>query len=113
MSRFDPAVAALVAAVIAALAAIVTAVLSRRSSQEANKVDQFQAITDALEKRIEVLERELGTVKTALVDEQTRHGETRELLRVAMKHIRDMLSWLGGNRAAEPPTVPDALTHQL
>ncbi len=116
----DPVVIAAVSAAVALAAAAITAILGRRSASEANKIDAFEASLTGLEKvveaqdtRIASLERELGTVKTALVSEQRQHAETRELLRIAMRHIRDMLSWLGGDRSNDPPAVPDALTHQL
>lgn len=109
----DPAIVAVVSAVAALAAAVVTAVLGRRSAREANEVNRFEASLAGLETRIESLERELQTVKTALVAEQQQHAATRDLLRIAMKHIRDMLSWLGGDRRVAPPDVPDELTHHL
>ncbi len=116
----DPAVIASVSAAAALAAAVITAILGRRSSSEANTIDRFEAslaglktIVDAQGRRIDDLEQELTTVKSSLVDEQKQHAATRELLRIALRHIRDMLSWLGGDRAADPPIVPDELTHQL
>lgn len=116
----DPAIVAVVSAVAALAAAVITAVLGRRSASEANKIDMFEANLNGMEKiveaqglRIESLEREVDTVKRALVTEQEQHAATRELLRIAMKHIRDMLSWLGGDRRGAPPEVPDELTHHL
>lgn len=116
----DPAVVAVIAAVSAVVASVVTGILARRSAHEANRVDAFEASLAGLESvlkaqghRIAALELELGTMKTALVQEQQQHASTRELLRIAMKHIRDMLSWLGGDRRTDPPPVPDELTHQL
>ena len=88
----------------------------------------MEKLVAAQDKRIGALERELQTVKDALMDEQRQHAATRELLRIAMRHIRDMLSWLGSarlgsarlgsarlssDRAADPPPVPEELTHQL
>ncbi len=58
----------------------------------------MEKLVAAQDKRIGALERELQTVKDALMDEQRQHAATRELLRIAMRHIRDMLSWLGSAR---------------
>jgi hypothetical protein len=115
-----PAVVAAVSAVAAIAAAVITAILGRRSASEANRIDAFEASLDGLgkvveaqDKRIKSLESELGTVKTALVDEQQQHGATRELLRLALKHIRYMRAWLAGDRSGEPPWVPDELNAHL
>jgi septal ring factor EnvC (AmiA/AmiB activator) len=116
----DPVLIAAVSAVAAVAAAVVTAMIGRKNVRDTNRVSEFEAALAGLEaviaaqgKRIGDVEAELQTVKTALVTEQQQHSETRELLRVAMRHIRDMLSWLGGDRTAAPPPVPDELTHQL
>lgn len=116
----DTVIIASVSACAAVIAAVVTAVLGRRNVRDTNRVDEFEAALAGLKeviaaqgKRLEAVETELGTVKSALVAEQAQHNETRELLRIAMRHIRDMLSWLGGDRKADPPPVPDQLTHQL
>jgi septal ring factor EnvC (AmiA/AmiB activator) len=116
----DTLVIAVVSAVAAVTAATLTAVIGRRNVRDTTRIDEFQAALAGLKEviaaqgvRLESLESDLVAVKTALVDERKQHNETRELLRVAMRHIRDMLSWLGGNRADAPPTVPDELTHQL
>lgn len=137
----DPAVIAAVSAAAAIAAAVITAFLSRRSASEANKIaseankiaafetslDGLSKVVDGLSKvvdaqgkvvvtqdgRIESLERELGTVKTALVEEQQRHGVTRELFRLALKHIRYMRAWLDTDRSAEPPWVPEELHPHL
>lgn len=73
----------------------------------------MEKLVAAQDKRIGALERELQTVKDALLVEQQQHAATRELLRIAMRHIRDMLSWLVSDRGGDPPAVPDELTHQL
>lgn len=111
---------AAVSAVSALAAAVVSALIARRSAGDANRIDAFEAslagmekVAAAQDKRIGALERELETVKGALLVEQQQHSATRELLRIAMRHIRDMLSWLGGDRNVAPPTVPDELMHQL
>lgn len=109
-----------IAAVAAVVSAIITAVLARRTGAATNRVDAVEVTVTGMEKlvaaqdkRIGSLERELVTVKDALLVEQQQHAATRELLRIAMRHIRDMLSWLGSDRGSEPPAVPDELTHQL
>ena len=116
----DAVVIAAVSAVSAVIAAITTGLFARRSAGDANRIDAFAAslagmekLVSSQDKRIDTLERELETMKGALEREQQQHAATRELLRIAIRHIRDMLSWLGGDRAAAPPPVPDELTHQL
>lgn len=116
----DPVLGAAIAAVSAVAAAMITAWLARRQARDNNRIAEIDAnlavmneLNGCLEKRVEALERELATVKDALLKEQEQHAATRELLRIAMRHIRDMLSWLGSDRAGEPPEVPDELTHQL
>lgn len=116
----DPLIIAVVAAVASIGGMTITAVIGRRNARDANRVDEFEAALAGLKEviaglrvRVGDVETELGTVKVALVAEQQQHAATRELLRIAMRHIRDMLSWLGGDRHAAPPTVPDELTHQL
>lgn len=116
----DTVLGAGVAAVSAVIAAVVTGWAARRGAADANRVDAFEASVTGLEKlvaaqdvRITALERELSTVKAALLVEQQQHSGTRELLRIAMRHIRDMLAWVGGDRSSPPPRVPDELTHQL
>lgn len=120
-------VSAAAALIGAAITSVVGAVYARRSARDATRVNEFEASTARLEaavagleklaagqdKRISALERELDSVKTSLVAEQQQHAETRELLRIAMRHIRDMLAWVGGDRSSPPPRVPDELTHQL
>lgn len=116
----DPLIIAVVAAVASIGGMTITAVISRRNARDTNRIDEFEATLAGLKEviaglrvRITDVETELGTVKTALVAEQQQHAATRELLRIAMRHIRDMLSWLGGTRVTDPPPVPDELTHQL
>lgn len=113
--------------IVAALTAWRASRAASRSSKAANRIEEIEVALSGMEKltaaqdrriaaqdlRIAALEQELQTVKTALVAEQQQHAETRELLRIAMRHIRDMLSWLGSDRGSEPPAVPDELTHQL
>ncbi len=109
-----------VSAVSAIIAAVVTGWAARRTAADAHRVDAFEASLTGMEKliaaqdiRITALERELVTVEEALIAEQLQHAATRELLRIAMRHIRDMLSWLGGDRSSVPPAIPEELTHQL
>lgn len=116
----EPVVTTAIAAFAAVISAVITAVLARRTGAANTRVDAVEVtvngmekLVDAQDKRISGLERELVTVKDALLVEQQQHAATRELLRIAMRHIRDMLSWLGSGRGTEPPAVPDELTHQL
>lgn len=116
----EPVITTVIAALAAVISAVITAMLARRTGVDNNRVDAVEAtvngmekLNEALDKRIGALERELATVKDALLKEQEQHAATRELLRIALRHIRDMLSWLGSDRGAEPPAVPEELTHQL
>lgn len=120
-------IVAALAALASIVAATVAAILTRRSASEANKIDAFEASLDGLgkvveaqgrviadqDRRIESFERELGTMKTALVEEQQQHGRTRELFRLALKHIRYMRAWLDTDRSTEPPWVPEELHQHL
>lgn len=116
----DPTVIAAVSAAAALAAAVITAIVGRRSATDALKVDVFEAslrglqsVMEAQDKRIGDLERQLGAVQSALLTEQQEHASTHELLQLALRHIRDMLRWLGGDHTAEPPAVPEELSHQL
>jgi hypothetical protein len=120
----DAVLIAGVAAAASVSGAVFTAAMAswstRKTAGDANRIEGVEVAVGGMEKlvaaqdkRIGSLEREVEIVKGALLDEQQQHAATRELLRIAMRHIRDMLSWLGGDRTAEPPNVPDELTHQL
>lgn len=76
--------------------------LTHRHQQEAVKVDRFEAITNALDKRIYDLESELNNEKEG-------HRATRELLRIALRHIRAILVWSAGPRDTPLPDPPDEL----
>lgn len=121
------AAATVITGIVAAVVGWRSSRVVARSSRDANRIDEIEMVLSGMEKlaaaqdariaaqdiRIAALERELATVKDALLVEQQQHAATRELLRIAMRHIRDMLSWLGSDRGMEPPAVPDELTHQL
>lgn len=109
MSSFALGVAALVVSICTAVVALVGAIFNRRSSGEANKTDKFEAITAALEKRIEALERDLAKVEQRLEAEQRGHIQTRGQFAVATKYIRDLRAWIDGGRQGVPPPVPVSL----
>lgn len=81
---------------------IFTALLTHHRQGQAVKVDRFEAITNALDKRIEDLE---GALKA----ERDGHQVTRELLRIALRHIRAILVWSAGPRDTPLPDPPDEL----
>lgn len=108
-----PLATVLISGGAALIAAILTSWLGRMSSKEANEIDKFEAITNALEKRIESLERDLGKMKDALSSEQGDHEHTRTRLRISLHHIRETRSWLAGDRSEAPPQVPPELVAEL
>ncbi len=109
MSSFALGVAALVVSICTAVVALVGSVLNRRSSTESNQTDKFEAITAALEKRIDALERDLAKVERRLEEEQRGHVQTRGQFAVATKYIRDLRAWIDGGRQGVPPPVPASL----
>lgn len=101
------------AAVMSLIAGIITSMHQRGVSQEANEIDRFEAIISALELRVSGLERELGTVKQSLIDEQAAHRRTQEGFRLALRYIRELITWARGSRAAPMPSAPAELETEL
>lgn len=95
------------------LGAFGAATVNFLSGRAAVRVDKFEAITNALNKRIDDLQEEVARLSGKLDTEQRQHNETRTRLRAALRHIRAMLAWLGTDRQSAPPTVPSALIDEL
>lgn len=101
---------AVVAALCSAGAAIIASGQSRNSARDANSVDRFEALTRAHEGRISELEREVGLVKTALLEERQEHHKTRALLRLSLRYCRELSATWG---QPTMPTPPDGLADEL
>lgn len=95
------------------LGAFGAATVNFLSGRAAVRVDKFEAITNALNKRIDDLQEEVDRLSDKLDTEQRQHKATRILLHIAMRHIRAMLVWLDTDRQAAPPEVPIELTDEL
>lgn len=107
-------------AVIAALAVVVAALVGgwvgRRNTKDTVEVDRFEAFTEAykaLAERVKTVEEKLDLVEKSLESERTEHQRTRGLLRVALKHIRDVVEWSAGDRHTTIPIPPPELMGQL
>jgi len=98
---------------------VVSGFVARRSAKESSSIDRFAAIVNALDARIADLEREVQTVKSLLKEEQVAHHRTAALLRVALRHIRDVVAWdktRAWQEVISPtpmPAVPDELLGEL
>lgn len=97
----------------AIIAAIIAGVVNHLNNKAAVRVDQFEAITGALNKRIDDLQEEVGRLSDKLDTEQRQHHETKRRLRAALRHIRAMMAWLGTDRGSDPPDVPRELVDEL
>lgn len=70
------------------------------------RLDEFKTITTELRKDVDGLKR-------SLKEEESEHAKTRELLRVALRHIRDVIAWGQGDRKRPLPEPPDELVREL
>lgn len=95
------------------LASLLTAIVNSWAGRARVRVDRFEAEVAALNIRINDLKDQVAKVEASLATEKTEHRATSRRLRLALRYIRDMLSWLGGDRAAEPPSVPIELADEL
>jgi len=98
---------------------VVSGYVARRSAKESSNIDKFTAIVNALDFRIADLERETQAVKILLKEEQAEHRRTAALLRIALRHIRDVVAWdktRAWHEATSPtpmPALPDELLGEL
>jgi len=88
-----------VSALCALVAGVITSHHQKSVSKEANEIDRFEAIVVALERRVKVLEDELETVK-------------RERW-LALKYIRELITWARGPRSRPMPDPPAELEAEL
>lgn len=90
------------------LASVVTALLRK-------KTDVFSVMSAAYEKlgtRVTALETKLADVEKQLGDERTEHARSRDLLRIALRHIRDIVAWGSSDRSTPLPDPPKELLDQ-
>jgi len=80
----------------------ITALAGRRASTFAVFTDAY----DKLAKRVGDLETKLGSVEVQLDTEKEQHRKTRNLLRTALGHIRDVVAWGAGARTTALPAPP-------
>lgn len=104
---------ALLTVVAPLIAALIGAAWGRRSSKEANDIASFSALVDGFAKRVDTLEDEVRELKRSLGKEQDEHRRTRQLLGVALRHIRDIVAWSLGDRLLPIPVPPQELLEQI
>lgn len=95
------------------IGSVLTAALTHHSQGKAVEVDRFEAITKALEGRIKDLEDSLRELKEELKGEREEHHETRELLRIALRHIRAVIVWAAGPQTEPLPLPPHELLDHI
>lgn len=92
-----------------AAGSVVTALFTRRSTALTAFADAY----DALAKRVTDLETSLTRVEQSLKDEQLNHERTRNLFRLALRHIRDVVTWGASERDKPLPVPPAELTSEM
>lgn len=93
--------------------AVISAAINALSNRRQVRADEFKAIVEALNKRIDDLQKEVDVLKRDLGDERRAHENTRYRFRLALKHIRAMWDWLRTDRTTPPPEVPAELAGEL
>lgn len=91
------------------LSSLGVALLSRKSNTFSKFTEAYEALAD----RVTKLEEKLETVEGALEVERDQHSKARDLLRIALRYIRDVLSWGVGDRAHPLPEPPSELFRHL
>lgn len=105
------------------LSSLGVALLSRKSNTFSKFTEAYEALAD----RVTKLEEKLVATELAYSNEQVHHAEarnlltveqqqhsiTRSLLTVALRYIRDVLSWGVGDRAHPLPEPPPELFRHL
>ncbi|MCA2331645.1 hypothetical protein JF714_14455 [Mycobacterium avium] len=88
------------------LSASVTAVASRRPSMAKVFAENYRDVVERLAKvetRLDVVERERDA-------ERQDHGQTKEILRAALRWIREAVAWAAGPRHTDfPPPAPELM----
>lgn len=86
-----------------------TAIVSRRPSMAKVFAENYRDVIERLtqvEARVDSLEKELDNERSA-------HGLTKDILRSALRHIREFTAWLNGPRHSEAPATPAELLKEL
>lgn len=91
------------------LSAAITAMLSRRPSMAAVFAENYRDVVERLTK----VEARVDTLEGELSEERKGHGLTREMLRVALRFIHDVVAWAAGPRITEPPAPPADLMREI
>lgn len=91
------------------LASTVTALATRRPSMIKAFTDSYRELTQ----RLASVEAKVETLESTLNEERTEHSRTRDVLRVALRHIRDVVAWGAGPRLTELPPPPAELVKEL
>ena len=91
-------------------------ILARRSAREANDIEKFRLFIEAYQQlagRVTGVEKQLSTVNTELAAERNahkaarvEHQRVRDLLRLALQHIQNVITWSVGDRVAPIPVPP-------
>lgn len=102
------------------VAAVVGAWATRKAARAEVEISRFEAITNALDARIEDLKDQLDQVRRDLAQlrddyeqELDNHRRTRSLLMQAIDHIRAWMHWSSGERTSPPPKSPADLGGML
>jgi len=90
-----------------------TGELNAEIAKEANDIRRFEAIVKALEARVDDLEKTLAKIEQALVTEQAAHRQTHELLRLALRYIRELVTWARTDQRVPMPPAPADLEADL
>jgi len=91
------------------LSAAVTAVAARRPSMAKVFAENYRDVVERLAK----VETRLDTVERERDAERQEHGFTKEMLRSALRWIREALAWAAGPRLTEFPPAPPELMKEL
>lgn len=91
------------------LSSLGVALLSRKSNTFSKFTEAYEALAD----RVTKLEEKLETVEGALEVERDQHSKARDLLRIALRYIRDVLGWGVGDRIHPLPEPPPELFRHL
>lgn len=91
------------------LSTTATAMVTRRPSMAKVFAENYRDVIERLTK----VEARLDSVEKELADERSAHSQTKDLLRSALRHIREFTAWLNGPRHSEAPQTPQELVTQL
>lgn len=91
------------------LTAAVTTAMTKGLSKRSVKVDEFDVITDKWAELHKTLEGRVTELERSLGNEEKEHETTRNMLRVALRHIRDVVAWSAGTRLTSIPEPPAEL----